>query len=323
MYNSKIYSNAIAKYNSGKLLSSEKLRRLIDADFSDAVKMLADYGYGGGLLNENSYDIDVFLTEETSRLIAFVNEDCPGEELKRFLLNKYYYSDAKVLFKAKYVSTDTKFALYNCFDDLNSAVECGDYQSLPAFLSDALIFLSEKYIDKKPSPKEIDITLVNAMYSDSLDAANMSRNRSLKKYIRTEIDFLNIITAFRCRKLKLDRNDFTAEFIGGGTLKEQTVSVIITGEQTAIIKEFMSTQYFEAVDRLYQSEDFVLFERDSGDTLNSIIANSSDDMNSYSPFINYFIAKTVEIKTVKTILVCLKNNARAEIGRRLKTVYDQ
>ena len=51
---SKIYANAVAKYNEGKLLDGEKLKRVSEASYSDAIKMLYDYGYGEGLPLENA-----------------------------------------------------------------------------------------------------------------------------------------------------------------------------------------------------------------------------------------------------------------------------
>lgn len=321
-FKSIIYANSIAKYNSGKLLSSERIKRLCDADFSDAVKMLIDYGYGGGYLNENSYDIDVFLTEETAKLIEFVSDDCPDESLQKFLLNKYYYSDAKVYYKAKYCRIDTKNALYGNFEGIKQATENNDFSSLEPFLAQALTELNEKYYDKKPSPKDIDLIITKAMYFDSLNAAKMSKNKSLIKYIKTEIDFSNILTAFRYRKLKLNADDFINEFIDGGYLDNEKASVIINGDQIAITKTFMNSPYSDAVEKLYANEDFAVFERDAEDILYSIMANTDDDMTSYSPFINYFMAKTAEFKTIKTILVCIKNDARAQIAKRIRSLYD-
>ncbi len=319
---SKIYANAIAKYNEGKLLSPEKLQRLTDAEFSDAVKMLADYGYGGGTVDENSYDIDVFISEETAKLIEFVREDCPSEELKNCLLNKFYYSDAKVYYKRKFASFDESAALYGKSEELDKAIESGDYAQLPEFMSEALKALDERYVENRANPREIDIALTMAMYKDNLQNAKKSRNRNLIKYVKTEIDFRNVLTAFRYKKLSLEKEKFPREFIGGGYLSEETVSVILSGDDGSVSDAFDGTQYSEAVEKLLAAEDFAVFERDSEEVLYSIMAGDSENMLAFSPFVNYFMAQTAEFKVIKTILVCLKNGLRSEISKRIRSVYD-
>ena len=322
MFYSKIYANAIAKYNEGKLLSPEKLQRLVDADFSDAVKMLADYGYGGGTVDENSYDIDVFISEETARLIEFVREDCPSEELKNCLLNKFYYSDAKVYYKHKFSLFDVSSALYGKSDDLGKAIESGDYSSVPSFLGDALRTLDERYVENKANPREIDIFITRAMYADNLHNAKKSRNKTLIKYVRTEIDFRNILTAFRYKKLSLEKEKFPQEFIEGGFVSEECVSVILSGDQNAVSDAFDGTPYSDAVEKLLSNDDFAVFERDSEEVLYEIMAGEGENMLTFSPFVNYFMAQIAEFKVIKTILVCLKNGLRGEISKRIRSIYD-
>ena len=321
-FRSKIYANTLAKYNEGKLLSAEKIQRLIDADFADAVRMLADYGYGGGMVDEKSYDVDIFIGDETAKLIEFVREDCPSEELKNVLLNKFYYSDAKVYYKSKFSSFDSSGALYGRFDELEKSISSGDYAELPAFLSDALSELDNAYVVKEASPREIDIFITRAEYADNLSSAKKSRNKSLIKYVKTEIDFQNILTAFRFKKLKLKSEKFEGEFIEGGYLPLDKVSAILDGDQNAVEDAFEGTQYSEAVQKLLSNDDFAVFERDCSDMLYSIMAGGSENMLAFSPFINYFMAQLAEFKVIKTILVCLKNGLRSEISKRIRSVYD-
>lgn len=319
---SKIYANAIAKYNEGKLLGAEKIQRLADAEFLGAVKMLADYGYGGGTVNENSYDIDSFITDETAKLIEFVREDCPSDELKNCLLNKFYYSDAKVYYKRRFSVFDVSAALYGKFEILDKAIESGDYAELPEFLGEALRFLDERYVEHRADPREIDVCITRAMYKDDLFNAKKSRNKHLIKYVKTEIDVKNISTAFRCKRLALAADDFSREFIGGGYVSEEVVSVIMQNDTGAISGAFENTAYSEAVEKLLASDDLAVFERDGEDALYDILAGDSENMLAFSPFINYFMAKLAEFKVVKTILVCLKNGLRTEISKRIRSVYD-
>ncbi|MDR2202523.1 MAG: V-type ATPase subunit [Clostridiales bacterium] len=316
-YYSKIYANVIAKYDEGRLLSGEKLRRIAEADFADAVKMLADYGYGGGIASPQSYDADAFITAETARLIEFVKEDCPGEELKNCLLNRFYYSDAKVYYKRKFVNIDPRDALYGCFPELEKAVDSGDYSALPPFLADAYKELNEKSLERVPPPKEIDAVLTRALCADNVYNAKKSRNRALIKYVAFEIDFNNILTVYRFKKLGLDPETLSGELFAGGALGIDALTELYCADPQKNDLPLLAADYAETVEKLAQTGDFTLAVRDSQDALYAFLAGGGENMLSLSPFINYFLARMNELRTIKTVLVCLKNNARDEIPRRV------
>ena len=173
----KIYANSVAKYNEGKLLDAEKLRRLIDAEFSDAVKMLCDYGYGGGALDEKSYDIDAFISAETAKLIEYAATDSPSAELTRVLTNRFLYGNAKAYYKARITDRPNPAAVYAMADaDVRQGIEKAEYAALPPAMTEALAALDAEFSEKPADPKRIDIVLTRAMYADSVAAAKKSGN---------------------------------------------------------------------------------------------------------------------------------------------------
>ena len=135
----KIYANAVAKYNEGKLLDAEKIRRLADASFSDAVRMLCDYGYGGGTVDEKSYDIDAFISRETSALIEYVQSSSPDEYLARVLTNRFLYGNAKAYYKARLTGKENDAAVYRMDDEeMADGIRKGEYAALPAPMAEAV-----------------------------------------------------------------------------------------------------------------------------------------------------------------------------------------
>ena len=314
----RIYANAVAKYNEGRLLDAEKIRRLIDAEFSDAVKMLCDYGYGGGVVDENRYDIDAFISGEISALIDYVVSSSPSEYLTEVLVNKFLYGNAKAYYKARYTGKLNESSLYVMHDEeVREGIEKGEYDALPKFLADALISLDSEFDGLDPDPKRIDIVLTQAMYAHNVYAANKSRSKVLVKYVKGGIDLKNISTALRARALRASYDSFKQSLIAGGSLNEEQLAAVFNAEDPA--KEIRETEYDFLIER-DELPSLARIEALTDDYLASIWGANSDDMQSLAPFVSYFIAKEREYVTVKMILTCIKNGARGEIADRMRAI---
>lgn len=321
----KIYANAVAKYNEGKLLDSEQIRRICEADFADALKIVTDLGYGGGVLGDKGQDVDAFIAEETARLIEFVISDSPDEWLSRALTNRFLYSNAKVYYKNKFTNVDLEAALYRMpgNDEIEHALGVTDYAALPACMADAFAELDARFTTEPADPKKIDLVLTRAMYADTKYCARKSGAKIIRSYVTAEIDLSNLLTVFRCRRLGLGRTDAAELLITGGTLAADDLLSAVDADEDEAGTLFSDTQYADLVSRLLSDGggSLVRFQADTDAYLNEITNAERDNMLSLSPFLGYFTAKLAECKTVKMILTCLKNNARDEIARRLGRGY--
>lgn len=312
----RIYANAVAKYNEGKLLDREKLRRLIDADFSDAVKMLCDYGYGGSAGNG---DIDAFISAETAELIKYALDASPDEYLSRVLTNRFLYGNAKAYYKERVSGKENAAAVYKMDDDvIKRGIEKGDYSALPQPMADALTELDAKFADSEPDPKAIDACLTRARYTDDVFCAKKSKSKTLSEYVKSEIDILNIASALRARALKMDETSLLPLIIEGGDVPAEDVVAIYSSDSPA--KPIRDTKYdFVDADAEISIPEF---EAKAEAMLAGMWENGSDDMTSLSPFVGYYMAQLAEYRTVKLILTCLKNGARDEILPRLRGILE-
>lgn len=312
----RIYANAVAKFNEGKLLDGEKLRRLADAEFPDAVKMLCDYGYGGGTVDEKSYDVDAFISRETAALIEYALNDSPCEYLARVLTNRFLYGNAKAYYKARLSGKANSAAVYSMPDgEVREGIERGDYAALPQHMADALVALDSAFAESAPDPKLIDNLLTKAAYADSTECAQKSKSKALIKFVAGEIDVANIFSALRARALKVSETALNALIIEGGIVSADDIIAIFRAENP--VKAIVDTPYDFIVYGL-DEPDLPRFEARADDYLSEIWERGAEDMQSLSPFVSYFIAQLGEYKTVKMILTCLKNNARSEILPRLR-----
>lgn len=314
----KIYANTIASYNEGKLLSEDKLRRLAEADFTDAVKMLCDYGYGEGVVDSESYDVDKFITAETARLIDFVKDDCPSDFTAAVLLARFHYNNAKAFYKARFIDKNVLGAAFVMDDDFTADILNGDYSGCPQAMSDALKSLDEKAAEGGLTSKQIDDALNKAMYGDMLNNAKRA-GKSVKRYVKIKIDFVNLTAAVRCLKAGCDLKELEKSFIDGGSISYDDMAAAFNAGLDGFADKLRDTVYYDALKTIGEDGGgLALFESVAENVQSDVFDGNLLDMLSDAPFLNYFFARLSEFKKVKVILTCVKNDARQEIKSRLR-----
>lgn len=312
-----IYANTLARINMGRLLNAEKYKRLIDADYDAALKMLADYGYGGGVAGD---DVDSVIEKETNALIAFIEDECVNAHARAALLNRFYYNNAKALYKARYRKIDLTHALYNVALDL-TGITAGDYDDVSPFMRAALEELDT--VEAPPHPRTVDTVLTKAMYADCLFHAGKSHSRTLKKFFVAEIDLNNILSVLRAKTLGLSAEETEGQLVEGGDVGFETLAALHAAEVEQIADVLAGTPYETPIARLTEKGGHVAaFETSTDDYLYMLTESGAVKLDRFDVFLRYVLAQLTEFKTVKMILVCIKNGVKEEIAARLRYIDD-
>lgn len=302
-----IYANTLAG-DTSKRLDGDKLRRIVDAkSLADAFKMLGDYGYG----YDPDGSIDGFIIAESNKLIEFIEDTAPSARVAEALLAPYVYNNVKLAYKARFVEIPLD-AYYKTELDAGR-ITLGDYNDCDKYLADALYALDT---DAEKRPKSIDLAITRAMYKSVLSCPV----KAIKNYYRAEIDMKNILTAARMFRLKV--NAATAdEFIEGGTIDFDTLIEAASGKNFALC--FMGTKYEDMAERLEKSgfESLGAFEREADDYLFFMTDALCKKITSYEPYLNYYTEQRIELKTLKTALVCIKTDTRNLMYDRIPEIY--
>jgi len=298
MNTSKIFSNAVAVSDERKLLGKEQLTRLSSASYDDAIKMLKDYGY---VDCEESADLDAFFYAQTQALVDYIEEYCPDIYLKRILLSRYLYVNAKSAYKS--IVTKKPAEGYG-FLPLDAQELAEDTFIKKAF--------DELDGDENVTARKIDIRLTQAMYDEYIYCAKKSGERMLKKYVVSEIDIKNLLTCLRASKLGKNFDFVSDMLIKGGKLSSQILQTVFSEG----IKALEDTEFAGL------SEDAVKTEADGEEYLLTLALKKRIDYDSVSPFFSYCLKKNMELKTVKMILTCVRNGVPEEITKRLRCYYD-
>ncbi len=305
MLTTKVYAN-MAAVQDGKRTDGERLRRIVEAKtLGEAFKMLSDYGfyYTDGL------SVDGFIVGETDRLIDFISNTAASETLKNALTARFVYNNAKLAYKSRFapVPTDGYYAVELDCDKISK----GNYEDTDKYMRAALVELDEA---EERKPQAIDLALTRAMYKNVLSCGIPL----VKKYFRAEIDMKNILSAARIRRLGMSFGD---EFIEGGSISQERLAESTTAESFADC--FDNTKFYEYAENIERDEFKELWraEREADDYLYYLTDGAVTAFNSYRPFLNYYTETLIELKTVKTALVCIKTDTRGSFYERMPLLY--
>ncbi len=327
-----IYSNARVKSMENSLLSSEKITRMAYSDsLSEAIKILYESNYGGGYTIDNPYAYGEILRAEEEKVTNFLREAMPDKSGLQTLLKVNDYHNAKAYFKAKCVKgVEVSNMLLPAGNiDLaviEEAVQKQDYAKLQTQMATGLKELELALAEDNISPRLIDITLDKAMYEDILLACKKANVKSITKYWRHNIDFINVSTMLRCKRINADITFFKENLIAGGEISDYILENLYKESYDIIAEKLRYTTIGEiiavGVNEAKADKGLTQYEVLWDNYLMNIFKEDRADVFSVAPIAGFFIAKKIEIKMCRMILTCLKNRADLqEIKARLRGFY--
>lgn len=313
-----IYSNAIVSVRSSKMLTVDRIRRMVAAQTAaDAAKILFECGYDEQLLTTQPERDDLIINAERKRTIEEFNKLCPDKNVKYCVMARFDYHNAMTLYgrEANQVDPDALYSLGNIdLDKLKTAIAKKSYTALPDPMASALSRLDK---NSEPSPIQTEVELSRAMYQDIF--ANAKRN--IAEYYRAEVDMMNLRVA---AKSKLFGQKYENMFVEGGTIAESSVRSLLTKNPNDVKVAVANPKYSKVLDALVTSMNavnLVEFENVAGETLIEISKNNSDDLFSINMLFYWFIKKMEELRIVKTILMGKKfGKTKEELREDLRGV---
>lgn len=319
-----IFANARAKAKEAALLSEERLFRMMECkDIEDAVRILIEVSYAGGMVADGNSFYSL-LAEEERIVTAFVREVAPANiGFECFFLRNDYHN-IKSLFKAK----------YGAIEDISPLIlPDGNYSYMQIkewFDADKLHFspyaaeaakaINRAFETGNGSPRLIDVELDKAMYKDIAEHLKIVSDKYILQYFKNFIDSTNILTFLRVVKIKGKFTFFAENFVEGGSLTLKQFSEL-NMEETKLNKLLSGTVYKEFLEKI-SDNDLSRYETVRDNYLLKIFSVNKSDMFSVAPIVGYYLAKLNEIKVIRVVLVCIKNKvAVEEMKKRVRLLY--
>ena len=314
-----LYQNAQIKSRESKLLTQQGVQRLLDAsDTREASRALAELGFG-----TDGENFDVVFKRAEDENIALLKEMNEGGALDAFLIESDY-TNLKILLKAFVSGLKAEtFAPDGLFEVgfLQNAIETGEVAALPKQMQEIILKTQEALVSGQISAHKLDIDVDKTQYAHQLELCKKS-GKIAKEYFEKRIDYLNISSFERARRLNLDQSFFEECFINGGKIALTTFQSVWELHGEELLKPFKETAYFEDLKALDEGGKLVVFEAKTDDSLLKVWKSEKDDLYSIAPIVAFYMSRKTELKIAKLIVAGVKNRVAPQIIKeRMRELY--
>jgi len=325
--NSLTYSNARIKCMENRLLTQDKLVRMMDCTTLDeAVKILNETGYGGGTTIDNSAQYDKLLLAEEREVTDLVRTlITKGSGIDCLLLRNDYHN-AKAFYKLACTKGNMEEELFKPqgiieLDIIRSAIETKNYDLLPKEMGEALLALNGSFKKGEGTPRQIDVALDKAYYKQVAFILRHSRGY-IKSYFEKTVDYSNIASFHRCRNNNLDFAFFESLFLEGGKIAKEKFAELYDMTAENVADNMRNNEYGIAFRLLTESNGGEKMAKYGDDDIVALLKANKADMFSSAPIVGYYLGKLTEIKAVRLILVCIAGAVDKKIiKQRLRELY--
>lgn len=314
-----LYQNAQIKSRESKLLTQQGVQRLLDAsDTREASRALAELGFG-----TDGENFDVVFKRAEDENIALLKEMNEGGALDAFLIESDY-TNLKILLKAFVSGLKAEtFAPDGLFEVgfLQNAIETGEVAALPKQMQEIILKTQEALASGQISAHKLDIDVDKTQYAHQLELCKKS-GKVAKEYFEKRIDYLNISSFERARRLNLDQSFFEECFINGGKIALTIFQSVWELHGEELLKPFKETAYFEDLKALDEGGKLVVFEAKTDDSLLKVWKSEKDDLYSIAPIVAFYMSRKTELKIAKLIVAGVKNRVAPQIIKeRMRELY--
>lgn len=314
-----------------RLLSKARLERMVDArDMDEVLKILGETEYQP-LLNTiaRPEDYEKILSGEMTRVYRLMDE-LTGEKIIKDLLSlKYDYHNMKVLVKEKILGKPLTnlFIPYGMsdFSKVRNAYLTDDYFDVDEKLANALKEVTEVF-EKTQDPQMIDISLDRSYYRHLLELAKETEIPMFVDYVMDSIDFTNMKTLVRAKKMDKDIKFLEEVLLSGGNIDKERVLYSMNDSLEIITARFknekISKPLMEGLEAFRKTGKLSDFEKIMDNSLMRLNDPSKNIIFGPEPLFSYLYAKEAEIKALRIVMVSKINKLSPEtIRERLRDLY--
>lgn len=314
-----------------RLLTRARLERMADAqDLEEVMKILGETEYQQHLGNlKRVEDYEQVLALEMKRVYHLMDELTGENVIKDLLAMKYDYHNLKVLVKEKISGKPLSHLLvpYGVRDmgKVKTALATGDYRELEEPIREALLQVLSDY-EKTEDPQRIDILLDRSYYEHLGRIAKDTKIPLFEEYVKNQVDFANVRTLIRVKKMDKDLKFLEEVLLPGGNIERETLLYAIHDSlDTIMVKlknEKLAKPILLGLEAFRKTGRLSEFEKIADNELMTLNKGSKNVIFGPEPLFSYLHAKEAEVKALRIIMVSKINKLSPEtIRERLRDLY--
>ena len=309
-----------------QMINSQRVERLIEADFENALYILDEITMGEYLRGASSAkEIDRGLTRYLRGVYSSIAQALPVDSmLMEFFVCRYDFHNLKAILKAMMEGGEPEGLLGGL-----GAIEvdllrkgASDPVALPSPYKETV----QEFAVGVESPQLLD-TLVDKNYlSHRLFLARREGSPFIIDFARAAIDLANLKQVLRGRLLSKDKGFMEESLVQGGFVPVGRLLDLYGDPVEGMIKKLESNIYYSRLLAMTESVDEAVrltdFDRKSDDQLMEMVSATKRISVGAEPIFAYLRAGENEVLMVRMILIAKLNNIPpASIERMLRTLY--
>ena len=316
------YAFAVARIrsNENKLLSSQTVESAITAaDYNEALRVFSDSGYA----DFSAGDEEKILSEKQKEAFELIYSSAPDKKCIDFLIVKNDFHNFKAILKCAVLNKECRDLLLTpCMTDVDTAVKAigeKQFDRLPdifvqsvkkayevltttldgqlcdVILDKACLELTLSLAKKSGEPFAVDIANKMTVLHDIKIALRCMRTGKDEEFLKNCLATCDLLDTDRLAKAALDGEDALCEYV-----------------------KFLS--FGALADSIRKS--YAAFEKEMDDILIDCVKDAKYRCLGLAPLAAYYFAVENEVKTVRIILSCKKNEMPVEtIRERVRRLY--
>lgn len=295
------YVNGQIKVIESKILGKNEFSKLIKTQKTDFMKTLIDLGYGS-----SGPSLESVINQELKNVKNLLDEISPQ---KKYTDLFFLASDAlniKALIKRQVFGINhlNIFVDTGVIDEkaLNKAIFEEDYSLLKKEHRKLLTNIIETVKDED-SPRVISAKIDNLVYQFIIDNLGFGVP-ALKTYFEASIDFANLITYVRIKKLGWSLDEFGLMFLENGKIPQSVFEEMFNQTndlQIRTLREYYDEKLSKILKEYYEVLNLNLLERRLDDLILKLVKEYQYDSFGIGPIIYYYLKKQAEAKNIRAI----------------------
>lgn len=321
------FAHAVARIRSleNRLLDNAQFERLLNApSFTEALALLGETDYNAGLTAlDNPTQFEEALNEEMAKTIALIVRLSENALEVQPFLYRYDLENLKRAVKEDEISVERFSRLGKLTPEkIAEMTENGKYDELPDELAKGMVDATAAF-KETGDVQDVDRILDRAWFAFGYRVLKNGMSQLLLQWWVAMIDLTNFRSFVRLRRIGLSYQDYLKFFIDDGILKAEDFRELWEQPDEKIVAWLYNKPYSHLVANgveLFTSP--AVLECQYDDYLTELIAKAKYISLGIEPLIGYLMAKEIEIKTLRVILVGKNNNiSNSGIKERLRRAY--
>ncbi len=309
------------------LLNRQRLGRLVEADFQEALHILEEVDYGDYLKAASvASDVDAGLILFLHDLYSFLEEITPaGSYIGEFLLDRYDFHNLKVLLKRRCCGEgkDTLLLDLGNLEPATLEASLENPLKLPAHMAGPVL---EILTLLQITSEAVDSVVDRHFFEHRLSLARAERSRFMEQFAQTSLDLANLKILLRAKNAGKDAAFLGRALANGGHLGKPWLTSLISQPAEEILRALGRSRYAAGFLQLLEVEDqqirLTTYDKRADDLLMAELHRARHIAVGVEPILGYVRGRENDVAVLRMILMGkLHNLSPEDIERHVRVLY--